>query len=328
MRLAGHSTNAKDRPYDSSWESLSLKCNQTTVVRKERYPGRNASLSRCPEPQREWHSDHYTRERNVSSTSLTTASSSAGVRTPLDSNFGQSPSYEDGHLTGQDYDSSQQQESVVSSIVAEARANHPITGFVPTSIMETHPQTPGRATGVFEFLTERRKQQESRPLPQLPAFNSRPSSFTGSPPLLGEEFSLAPSQYVRVSQELSAISRIPGFNGDESSLFDPTASPTPIVSNSRIPRRIDSRRPKTSFDDRLLRNAFQADHENHNPFTAAHSHENRRKSSYTEADKTFIVSPDPRDFGDNVANGRSPISSQRKALSAYENQENDWSVRE
>jgi hypothetical protein len=160
--------------------------------------------------------------------------------------------------------------------------------------METYPQTPGRATGVFEFLTERRKQQESRPLPPIPAFNSRPSSFSGSPSLPQEDFSLEPSQYVRVSQELSSISRIPRFNGDESSVFDPTASPTPIIGDSRIPRRIDSRRPKASLDDRLLRNTDQVDRENVRcPFTAVPTREHRRKSSYTDADKAFIMSPDP-----------------------------------
>ena len=191
--------------------------------------------------------------------------------------------------------------------------------------METYPQTPGRANGVFEFLTERRKQQESRPLPPTPASNSRPSLISGSPSLPQENSTLEPSQYVRVSQELSSISRTPRFNGDESSVFDPSASPTPIVGDSRIPRRIDSRRPKTSFDDRLLQNTAQVDRENYDPFTAIPTREHRRKSSYTDADKALIMSPDPaRGFGDDVANGRPPI---RKALSAYENQENDWSVR-
>ena len=190
--------------------------------------------------------------------------------------------------------------------------------------METYPQTPGRVDGVFEFLTERRKQQESRPLPPTPAFDSPPSSSSGSPSLPQEDSSLESSQYVRVSQESSSISRIPVFNGDESSVFDPSTSPTPIVGNSRIPRRIDSRRPKTSFDDRLLR----IDQENCDPFTAVPTREHRRRSSYTDADRAFIISPDPaRNFGDNAANGRSLIPSHHKALSAYENQENDWSVR-
>ena len=190
--------------------------------------------------------------------------------------------------------------------------------------METYHQTPGRAAGVFEFLTERRKQQE--PLPQNPAFSSRPSSFSGSPSLPQEDLSLEPSQYVNVSQELSSISRIPG---DESSMFDPTTSPTPIVANSQIPRRIESRRPKASLDDRLLRNTAQADDENNRPFTSVPPREHRRKSSYTDADKAFIMSPNlTRGFGDDVANGRSPIPFHHKALSAPENQENDWSVRE
>jgi len=195
--------------------------------------------------------------------------------------------------------------------------------------METYPQTPGRATGVFEFLTERRKQQESGSLPPIPALNSRPSSFSGSPSLPREDLSLGPSQYVNVSQELSSISRIPRFNGDESSMFDPTTSPTPIVGNSRIPRRIESRRPKTSLDDGLLRNTAQADLENHCPFTTVPPREHRRKSSYTDADKAFIMSPNlARGFGDDIVNGRSPMPSHHKALSAPENQENDWSVRE
>ena len=199
---------------------------------------------------------------------------------------------------------------------------------VATANTESYPQTPGRATGVFEFLTERRKQQESRPLPSIPTFNSRPPSFSETPLSQQEDNSLEPSQYVRVSQELSPISKIPVFNGDESSVFDPTTSPTPIISNSRIPRRIDSRRPKTSLDDRLLRNTAQTGQENFDPLIAMTSREHRRKSSYTEADKAFIMSPGPpRDFGDDIANRRSPIPLHRKALSAYENQENDWSLR-
>ena len=195
--------------------------------------------------------------------------------------------------------------------------------------METYSQTPGRVTGVFEFLTERRKEEESRTLPSIPAFDSRPSSFSGSSSLPQEDLSLDPSQYVRVSQELSPVSRIPGFNGDESSVFDPTASPTPIVGISRIPRRVGPRRPKASLDDQLLRNTVQADDENHNPFVVIPSREHRPMSSYTDADKAFVMSPDPvRDFGGDVSNGRSPVPSHPKALSAYENQENDWSVRE
>lgn len=194
--------------------------------------------------------------------------------------------------------------------------------------METYPQTPGRATGVFEFLTERRKQQESRPLPPAPALNSRPSSLSGSPSLQQEDLSLEPSQYVCVSQELSSMSRIPRLNGDESSVFDPTTSPTPIVGNSRIPRRIDPRRPKASFDDQLSWSTVQVDQENHDPLNAIPPREHRRKSSYTDASNASIMSPDPtRSFGDDVANGRSPIPIHRKALSAYESQENDWSVR-
>jgi len=191
------------------------------------------------------------------------------------------------------------------------------------------PQTPGRAAGVFEFLTERRKQQESRPLPPISAPNSRPPSFDGSLPSPHEELSIEPSQYVRVSQELNSVSRIPRFNGDESSVFDPTASPTPIADDPRIPRRIGSQPLKTSPDDGLLRNSVQVDHENRDPFTAIPPREDRRKSSYSEADKAFIMSPGvlvSRDFGNDVTNGRSPVPFQRKALSAYENQENDWSV--
>lgn len=167
-------------------------------------------------------------------------------------------------------------------------------------------------------------------MPPTPSFSSRPSSISGSPSLPQEDFSLEPSQYVRVSQELSSISGIPRFNGDESSVFDPSASPTPIVGDSRIPRRIESRpRPKTSFDDRLLRNTDQADRENYDPFTAIPTREHRRKSSHTDADKALTISLDPaRSFGNDVANGRSQIPLHRKALSAYENQENDWSVRE
>lgn len=270
----------------------------------------------------------HSRERNASSTSLTTASSSAGVRTPQDSNFGQSGSYEHESTTMQDYDSYPRQESAVSMEV-EAGTNQPITDMVAATIGETYPQTPGRANGVFEFLTERRKQQESRPLPAVPAFSSRPSSFSGSFSLSPEDPSIEPSQYVRVSQELSSVSGMPRFNGDESSVFDPTTSPTPIVGNSRIPRRIDSRRPKSSFDERLLRDTVQADQENCGPLAAIPTREHRRKSSYTEADKAFIISPDPvRRFGDNVANGGSPIPFHRKALSVYESQENDWSLRE
>ena len=195
--------------------------------------------------------------------------------------------------------------------------------------METYPQTPGRVTGVFEFLTERRKQQESGPLPSIPAFNSRPSSFSGSPSSPQEDLPLEPSQYVNVSQELNSISRIPGFDGDESSVFDPTASPTPIVGDSRIPRWTDPRQPKASLDDGILRNTVQVDLENRDPFTGIPSREHRRKSSFTDANKAFIMSPNPaRGFGDDVVNGRPPIPPRRKALSAYENQENDWSLRE
>lgn len=182
--------------------------------------------------------------------------------------------------------------------------------------METYAQTPGRTTGVFEFLTERRKQQESRPLSLVPAFDSRPSSFSGSPSSPQEDHSLEPSQYTNASQESSSI-------------FDPTASPTPIFENSRIPRWTHPRRPKTSFDDRILRNAVQVDQENHDPFTAIPPREHRRKSSYTDADKAFIMTPNlARNFGDDVANGRSSMPVHRKALSPSESQENDWSVRE
>ena len=206
--------------------------------------------------------------------------------------------------------------------------NQPIADIVATTIMETYPQTPGRASGVFEFLTERRKQQESRPLPPTPASDLGPSPISESPSLPQEDFSLEPSQYVCVSQEFGPISRITRFNGDESSVFDPSASPTPIVGDTRIPRWIDPQRPKTSFDDRLLQNAVQVDRENYDQFTAIPTREHRRKSSYTDADKALIMSPDPaRGFGNDVANGRSPIPLHRKALSVYENQENDWSVR-
>lgn len=199
---------------------------------------------------------------------------------------------------------------------------------IAAPITEAYAQTPGKATGVFGFLSERRKQQESRPLPQPPAFNSRPSSFTESPSLPQEDLSLEPSQYVRVSQEFSSISRIPRFIGDESSVFDPTASPTPIIGDSRIPLRIDSQWPRASLDDQLLRNTARVDQENIGPLAAVPSRELQRKSSYIDADKAFIMSPGlARDFGSDVANGRSPIPFHRKALSAYENQENDWSLR-
>jgi len=324
MRLIDHNTNVEDQPYDSLWGNLRSKYNQTPVVQKERFPGRNVSCSTCPELRGRYLSDFGTRERNASSTSLTTASSSAGVRTPQDSNFGQS--YE--HTTRQDYDSFQQQELVVSSTEMEAGANQLIATIVPTAIPDTYPRTPGRTTEVFEFLTERRKQQESHPLPQVPAFNSHPSSFSGSPSLPQEDLSLEPSQYVRVSQELGSISRIPRFHGDESSIFDPTASPTPTANDSRIPRRIGPRRPKSSSNDGLSQNSVQVDHENHDPFTVIPPREHRRQSSYTDADKAFITSPSSsRGFGEDVANGRSPASFHRKALSAYETQENDWSVR-
>ena len=215
----------------------------------------------------------------------------------------------------------------------EARANQPIADIVATAVMETYPQTPGRAGGVFEFLTERRKQQEPRPLPQTPASNSRPSSFSASPESSPQEdSSLEPSQYVRVSQELSSISKVSEFNGDESSVFDPSTSPTPIVGNPQIPQRIDARRAKTSFDDRLLRNIARIDQENCGPFTTIPAREHRSKSTYMDADKAFIVSPDlARSFGDNLVNGRSPVPFHHKVLSAYENQEsqeNDWSLRE
>lgn len=267
------------------------------------------------------------RERNASSTSLTTASSSAGVRTPQDSNFGQSQSYEDERATGQYYDSDQRQESIVSSTEADVSTYQPAADIVAvaTGNAEGYPHTPGRAAGVFEFLTERRKQQESRPLPSIPAFDSRPSSFSGSPSSPQEDHSLEQSQYVRVSRELSPVSKIPRFNGDESSVFDPTASPTPVIGHSRIPRRIDLRQPKVSLDDRLLRNAAQVDQENVNPSTTVTSREHRRKSSYADANKAFIMSPGPPQ-GD--VNGRSLISFHCKGLSAYENQENDWSLRE
>lgn len=264
------------------------------------------------------------RERKTSSTSLATASSSAGVRTPQDSNFGQGRSYEHEHTTSQDYDSYQRQESVVSTMETEASANHPIVD-VAAPIMETYPLTPGRAAGVFEFLTERRKQQESRPLPSIPAFNSRPPSFDEYPPSPQEDLSLEQSQYVRVSQELDSIFRLPGFNEEESSIFDPNASPTPIIGNPQIPQRIDSWRPKMSLDDRLLRGTTQVDQENPGSFTAVPSRELRRKSSYTDANKAFIMSP-VRGFGNDVVNGKPPIPVHLKALSAYENQENDWSL--
>lgn len=178
-------------------------------------------------------------------------------------------------------------------------------------------------------MTERRKQQESRPLPLTPAFNSRPPSFSASPSSPQEDSSLEPSQYVRVSQELSSLSKVPEFNGDESSVFDPSTSPTPIVGNSQIPQRIDPRRPMTSFDDRLLRKNARIDQENCGPFTVIPTREHRSKSSYADADKAFIMSPDlSRNFGDNLANGRSPLPFHPKAVSAYKSQENDWSVRE
>lgn len=212
---------------------------------------------------------------------------------------------------------------------ADSNTNQPVIDIVAvaTANAEGYPQTPGRAAGVFEFLTERRKQQESCPLPSTPAIDSRPSSFSESPLSPQEDHSPEQSPYVRVSQELSTTSRIPRFNGDESSVFDPTTSPTPIVGNSRIPRRIDSRRPKASLDDRLLQHTTQVDQGNTDPLVAT-PHEHRRKSSYIDANKAFIMSPGPsRDFGDDVANGRSPIPLHRKALSAYENQENNWSLR-
>ena len=234
-------------------------------------------------------------------------------------------------MTRQYYDSYHRQESVVSSMEADASTNQPVVDMVAlaTPNMDSYPQTPGRAAGVFEFLTERRKQQESRPLPSIPAFNSRPSSFSESSPPSQEDDSLEQSQYVRVSQELSPASRIPRFNGNESSVFDPVASPTPIVGDSRIPRRLDSWRPKASLDDQLLRNTAQVDQENVDSFTAVTPREHRRKSSYTDADKAFIMSPGlPRGFGDDSTNGRSPIPLHRKALSAHESQENNWSLRE
>lgn len=195
--------------------------------------------------------------------------------------------------------------------------------------METYPQTPGRVTGVFEFLTERRKQQELCSLPSNPAIDSHPSSLSGSPSLPQEDLSLEPSQYVNVSQELSSVFRMPRFGGDESSAFDPSASPTPIDDSSRILQWIDPRRPKASFDERILRDTARADLENHDPFTGIPSREHRRKSSYTDANKAFIISPGPaRGFGEDVANGRSSMPFHRKALSVDENQENDWSVRE
>ena len=326
MRLGSRSIDAGSRRYDNSWESPNLKRNQITAARKEKSLGLNVFCSAYPKIRRVGPSDRLIRGKNVSSTSLATASSSAGVRTPEESNFGQSQSYEDERATAEDDIHCQRQESVISSGEMEAITNRPIPDIVAT---ETYPLTPGRSAGVFEFLTERRKQQESRPLPAIPAFNSRPSSFSGSPSLQQGDFSLEPSQYVHVSQELSSVSRIPIFNGDESSVFDPTASPTPIIGNSRIPRRIDSRQPKASLDDGLLRNVTQAGQENVDPFTALPSREHRRKSSYTDANKAFIMSPGlaVRDFGDDVANGRSPLPFHRKALSAYENQENDWSLR-
>ena len=328
IRLVDRSTNVEDRPYDSSWENLSPIHNQTIVDQKERFLGRNVFFSTCPGSQENLIFYCLTRERNTSSTSITTASSSAGVRTPKDSNFGQSQSYEDERATRQHYDSYQRRDSLLSSIETDVGANQSITDIVAvaTANPENYPQTPGRAAGVFEFLTERRKQQDSRPLPSIPAFNSRPSSFSESPSSLQGDHSLEPSQYVRVSQELSSTSRIPIFNGNESSFFDPTTSPTPIIGDSRIPRRIDSRRPITSLDDRLLRNAGQVDQGNAGPFPAVTSREYWRKSSYTEADKAFIMSPGPpRDFAHDVTNGSSPTPSNR-ALSAYETKENDWSL--
>jgi len=210
----------------------------------------------------------------------------------------------------------------------EASAKQPITNITTTALMETYPQTPGKASEVFEFLTERRKQQESRPLPPNPAFNSRPSSFSGSPSLPQEDLSPESPEYIHVSQELSPVSRIPRFNGDESSTFDSTTSPTPIFGDSRIPRRIDSWRPNAPFNDKLLRDTVRLDQEDRDPFTAIPFREHRRKLSYSDADKALIMSPDPvRDFGNDVSNRRSPIPFHRKALSAHGNQENDWSVR-
>ena len=325
MRLVNRNTDVENRPYGNSWGNLILKHNQTTAGPKERFRGRNVFCGACPEQPRGKHFDRLSRERKTSSTSLTTASSSAGVRTPQDSNFDQGRSYEHEHTTSQDYDSYQRQESGVSTMETEASANHPIVD-VAAPIMETYPLTPGRAAGVFEFLTERRKQQESRPLPSIPTFNSRPPSFDEYPPSPQEDLSFEPSQYVRVSQELDSISSIPRFTEEESSVFDPNASPTPIVGSTQIPQRIDLRRPKTSLDDRLLRGIAQVPQENPDSFTAMPSREHRRKSSYTDANKAFIMSP-VRDFGNDVANGRSPIPAHRKALSAYENQENDWSLR-
>lgn len=211
----------------------------------------------------------------------------------------------------------------------EASTNQLITDVVAITkpLTETCPQTP-RVADVFEFLTERRKQEESRPLPTIPTFESRPPLFTESPSLPQEDLSLEQSPYVRVSQELGSISRAPIFSDDESSFFDPAASPTPIVDNPRILQRIDSRRPKASLDDRLLRNVIQADQENAHPFTAVPPRGHRRQSSYTDADKAFIISPGlTRDFGNDVVNGILPMPPNREALSAYEYQENDWSLR-
>jgi hypothetical protein len=148
--------------------------------------------------------------------------------------------------------------------------------------MEAYAQTPGKATGVFEFLTERRKQQESRPLPQIPPFN--PGSQSSIESSSQEDLALEPSPYIQVSQEFSSISRIPRYTGDKSSVFDLTASPTPIVGNSQVPQRIDLQQTKASLDNRLLRNTTQADQENTNRFTAVPSCEHRRKSSYTDTD--------------------------------------------
>ena len=50
MRLVDHSTNVGSQPYDNSWANPSLEYNQTTVDRKEKYPGRNVFFSRCPGP--------------------------------------------------------------------------------------------------------------------------------------------------------------------------------------------------------------------------------------------------------------------------------------
>jgi hypothetical protein len=172
---------------------------------------------------------------------------------------------------------------VLPSTDPEASGSQPIADIVAiaASTMEAYAQTPGKATGVFEFLTERQKQQESRPLPQIPPFN--PCSQSSIESSSQEDLALEPSPYIRV-QEFSSISRIPRYTGDKSSVFDPTASPTPIVGNSRVPQRIDLRWTKASLDDRLLRNTTQADQENTNRFTAVPSREHRQKSSYTDTD--------------------------------------------